>query len=245
MIQARPEVPLTHPFAHVVFDADSTLSIEGLDVLATRRGIAEQIKDITEQGMSGGHFYGGLMRRLDLLRPTEEDMQWLAGQYVEGLVPGARETIAALHRMGKEVRIVSGGFIQALEPMAKELGVEPQHVYANTMWFNTHTSEPGQFCGFDPDNELAHTGGKPRLLKQLQLEGPIVNIGDGSTDAQIKTEGVSERFILFAGLTPARESVMPVADAVVEIPDLRAVLPHILTPSELAECPEELLIQEL
>ncbi len=238
MRSQSPERDVAHPFTHVVFDADSTLSIEGLDALAARRGMSEQIAAITEEGMSGGHFYGGLMRRLDLLRPTSEDMQWLADQYVEGLVPGARETMTALHALGKEVRIVSGGFMQALEPMAHALGVSPEHVHANTMWL---TNE-GRFCGFDPDNELAHTGGKPRLLKQLQLEGPVVNIGDGSTDAEIKTEGISERFVLFAGLTPARESVAHIADAVVEAPDLRAILPHILTPAELASCSEELIV---
>lgn len=238
MKSVSPERGVAHPFTHIVFDADSTLSIEGLDVLAARRGMSEQITAITEQGMNGGHFYGGLMRRLDLLRPTEEDMQWLAHQYIEGLVLGARETVGALHALGKEVRIVSGGFMQAIEPMAHELEIAPEHVYANTMWL---TNE-GRFCGFDPDNELAHTGGKPRLLKQLQLEGPVVNIGDGSTDAEIKTEGISERFVLFAGLTPARESVIPAADVVVETPDLRAILPHILTPDELALCPQELIV---
>ena len=230
-----------HPFTHVVFDADSTLTIEGLDVLAKRRGIAKEIQTITEEGMNGGEFHAGLVKRLGMLQPTEADMRWLAAQYVQGLVAGARETIAILQMLGKEVRIVSGGFIQALEPMAQELGVASKHVHANSMWFRADATVSGLFGGFDPDNALAHAGGKPRLLKHLRLEGSVVNIGDGSTDAEIKTEGVSERFILFAGITPVRKALLPVADAVVEAADLRAILPHILTPKELLSCPKEAL----
>lgn len=210
-------------FSHVVFDVDGTLSIEGLDVLAEAKGLGEQVRAITEEGMNGGNFHGSLSRRLDMLAPTRDEMEWLAKQYIEGVVPGARETIYRLHEMGKDVRMVSGGFADAIVPLALELGIAPDRVHANTMWF-----ESGRFCGFDPDNELAYTGGKPRLLRQLGLEGAIVNIGDGSTDAEIKTEGVSDRFILFGGLSGVREGLVAAADIVVADVDLRAILPHIL-----------------
>lgn len=225
----RNEHEVVRPFSHVVFDVDGTLSIEGLDVLAKAKGMGEQVRAITEGGMNGGNFHGSLTRRLDMLAPTRKEMEWLAEQYIEGVVWGARETIYRLHELGKDVRMVSGGFTDAIVPLALELGIVPDRVHANTMWF-----ESGHFCGFDPDNELAYTGGKPRLLRRLGLEGAIVNIGDGSTDAEIRTEGVSERFILYGGMSGVREGLRAAADVVVEDGDLRTILPHILTSQELS-----------
>src|SRR5690554_6329434 len=95
-------------FATVVFDCDSTLAgIEGIDELAGDR-IAE-VRALTDAAMRGDvpleEVYG---RRLEIIRPTREQIDALGRLYVERLVEDAADTVAALLWLGKDVRVISG-----------------------------------------------------------------------------------------------------------------------------------------
>src|SRR4029077_361114 len=104
------------------FDVDSTLvTIEGIDVLA---GGNEEIARLTEAAMNGetplDQVYA---RRLEAIRPARESVERLGAAYVRSMVDGAEETIAALHRAGVVVHLVTAGIEQAILPLADALSV--------------------------------------------------------------------------------------------------------------------------
>src|SRR5690606_32733631 len=145
------------PFASVWFDCDSTLStIEGIDELARARPeCAAAIAELTRRAMDGAiplqQVYGERLRRI---APTRAEVEALARRYVATLVPGARETVAALRRLGKTVGIVSGGLRPAVLAVAHELSIPAEHVHAVDVRF----AADGGYAGFDAGSPLARSG---------------------------------------------------------------------------------------
>src|SRR5690606_4012470 len=131
-------------YATVVFDCDSTLSdIEGIDVLAADH--REAVARLTDAAMQGElpleEVYG---RRLALVRPDRARIEALAREYVDRLVPDAREVVAALLANGVEVRVVSGGLLPAVRAVARELGIADEMVAAVDLRFDAD----GAYAGF-------------------------------------------------------------------------------------------------
>ena len=95
-------------FGAVCFDCDSTLSrLEGIDELASRHGRKDEVALLTEAAMNGELSIDDVYaKRLSIVRPDREAVAWLGERYVQELVPGARETIEALRRLGKPVYVV-------------------------------------------------------------------------------------------------------------------------------------------
>lgn len=209
----------TTGFAGLVLDVDSTLSrVEGIAWLAARRGggVARQVEAMTEQAMNGAvpleEVYSA---RLAIVRPSRADITALADAYRAGILPGAREALAALRARGVRLTIVSGGIREAILPLAADLGVPPGQVHAVPVTF----ARDGQYTGFDAASPLTRRWGKPTLLHHLALDRPLLAIGDGSTDAELKTYTVGGRpqvdaFAAFVGVAN-RPSVVRVADYVV------------------------------
>ncbi|MBI2969985.1 MAG: HAD-IB family phosphatase [Gammaproteobacteria bacterium] len=216
----------------VIFDCDSTLSaIEGVDELAASRGLGAEIRELTAAAMAGRtaleEVYG---RRLDLIRPHRADLDWLGKRYVEALVPGAADTVRILHSLGRQVHIVSAGFLQAVHAVATALGVARENVHAVELRFNAN----GSYAGF-AESPLTRSGGKAAICSELMTRyGQAVAIGDGATDLEMKNTGA--RVIGFGGVI-VRPEVRKAADVYVTEPSLLAVLPHILTPLELRGIP--------
>jgi phosphoserine phosphatase len=106
-------------------DVDSTLiQQEVIELLADYAGVMPEVKNITEQAMSGKlDFKQALEKRVSLLEGlSDEIFQWLKPK-IE-LTPGVPELIAAVHRFDGKIGAVSGGFSQVLEPLAKEIGLD-------------------------------------------------------------------------------------------------------------------------
>lgn len=197
-------------FATVVFDVDSTIaSIEGIDWLAERRNaeIAAQCIALTTSAMAGEmpfeHVY---TRRLELIRPTQVDLNALADAYLESVAPRAAQLIKGLQAVGTTVLLVSGGLHAAIAPLARLLAVPAKHVHAVHVLANAN----GEFVMLDGVQPLTTQQGKPHVISQLNLERPTVMIGDGATDAAAR--GVVDTFIAYTGIA-RRESVVAVADA--------------------------------
>lgn len=193
-------------FASVVLDVDSTLcGIEGVDWLAQLRSkeIAEQSAILTERAMNGeipiGKIYG---ERLALIRPTRAEVDALAQAYRESVAPAAPAAIEALQKAGVRVLLVSGGFQQAIDPLATDLHVE---LYAVAL----HWDDAGEYVGFDASSPLATQGGKLRLVRKLALPRPTLAVGDGSTDAAMRP--AVDEFAAFTGFA-RREAVVAAAD---------------------------------
>lgn len=207
----------------ICFDCDSTLSrIEGIDELARRAGLFAEVAALTDAAMNGElaleAVYG---RRLDMIRPDRAALDWLAGLYIEEMVAGAAETVAALHAGGKRVHIVSGGLRQAILPLAARLGIAGDCVHAVDVLLDA----AGGYRDFARESPLAASGGKAGVCRALRpAHGRLVMIGDGQTDLEARQAGA---FLIGFGGVVARPAVRAGADVFVADGDLTAVLAHL------------------
>src|SRR5690606_38508652 len=141
----------------------------------------------------------------------------LGRAYVASLVEDARETVAALRWLGKDVRIVSGGLRPPVEPLAAELGIPASHVQAVDIFF----ARAGHYLDFEHDSPLARSGGKPDVVAAWDLPRPSMLVGDGATD--LEASAAVDCFAAFMGVA-WREPVAAGADVVLEAPTLSPVL---------------------
>jgi len=109
----------------VLLDMDSTLiQQEVIDLLAEMCGVGERVAAITESAMRG---------ELDFAASLDARVKLLAGADIEilqsvktgiTLTPGARTLIRTLHKLGHKVGVVSGGFLDVIEPLLQELKID-------------------------------------------------------------------------------------------------------------------------
>jgi phosphoserine phosphatase len=196
-------------FRSIVLDVDSTLcGVEGIDWLAERRGpdIARQVKALTNRAMEGEipleRVYG---ERLAVIQPGRDDVEALATIYLETLAPGAASVVTTLRRRGMRVVLVSGGLRPAIEPLARQLGVE---LCAVDVRFDAR----GDYAGFESDSPLATQSGKRYTVEGLSLERPALAMGDGATDVAMKDH--VDLFVAYTGFV-TRPAVVAAAGAVV------------------------------
>ena len=230
------------PYRTVIFDCDSTLSeIEGIEVLS--EAFTEEIKVLTDQAMNGEvpleAVYGA---RLDTIRPTRAQIERIGQRYIDSAVPHARELVAALHALGKEVRIVSGGLLQPVQVFADDLGLPRERVDAVAIYFD----DAGDYTGFDADSPVARAGGKYDLvesfLRDEPARAPVALIGDGMTD--LEAAPLCARFIAYGGVE-ARERVFAGADATCATLDFAALVPLLLSAEEIAQLAADAAHQSL
>jgi len=200
-------------FRSIVFDVDSTLSgIEGIDWLAARRGpeVEAWSASLTERAMNGQlPIEAVYAERMGRVRPERSEIEELGRIYVERIADGAREMFKALHEHEIAAVMVSGGLREAILPLAKELGVEDSNVYAVSIYFD----ERGRYTGFEEESLMTRQNGKRLTERDMGLQGPILAVGDGVTDSEIRP--VVDGFAAFTGFT-RREPVIQRADFVVE-----------------------------
>ena len=186
-------------FQSVVFDVDSTLSaLEGIDWLAARRSpeVARESEALTARAMAGElPIEAVYSQRLARIRPTAHELAALGTAYIEHVQPGARELIAALHGAGTRVYLVSGGLRAAILPLATHLGVAPIRVHAVEL----APDADGTLSRLEGEQPLATQRGKPHIVRYLALRPPIAMIGDGSTDAAVRTVA-NVTFIAYTGV---------------------------------------------
>lgn len=109
----------------IVTDVDSTFfRQEVIELIAEHAGTRDEVAAVTERAMRG---------ELDFAESLRERVATLAGVPVAALdkvraavelTPGARELVAECRARGWEFGLVSGGFAEIVEPIAKELGIE-------------------------------------------------------------------------------------------------------------------------
>jgi len=180
----------------ICFDCDSTLSaIEGVDEMARLRGpeCFHRVEQMTNDAMEGRIALDDIFRlRLELINPTRDEVAAIGQLYIKNVEPTARATIADLKSKGWTPAIISGGYTQAIEPLAEFLGIE--RIEAVRLAFD----ERGNYAGFDAVHPAARRGGKPDLVRQLRAEfgaGRTVLVGDGASD--LETRDVVDLFIGF------------------------------------------------
>ena len=202
----------------LVFDFDSTLvRIETLEALADlalkghpeAAAIRAQVAALTDQAMAGELPFGeALRRRLALLPLTRSHVEALATTILDEGTPSVRRNLRFFQENAGRILILSGGFREIIAPVAERLGVAPEHVLCNDLIYDAE----GRVTGVDDANPLSHADGKPQVIRALNLTGPVVMIGDGWTDAEVKLGGAADRFYAFTEVV-RRERVVGAADA--------------------------------
>ncbi len=197
----------------ICFDCDSTLSsLEGIDELARDRGpeVFSRIEALTNDAMSGRVRVEDVFGlRLDVIRPSRSDAEAVGRRYVETIEPTALATIGTLVSRGWLPVIVSGGFRQAIAPLAEHLGI--LRVEAVDLFFNPD----GTYRGYDSAYPSTRSGGKPEIIRTLRKEyspEKVVMVGDGASDLETRPE--VDIFIGYGGYV-AREKVVRGAAAFV------------------------------
>ena len=200
----------------VVFDVDSTLiNEEAIELLAEHSGNREKVAEITERSMRGEiDFSTSLIERVATLKGLPESV---LEQTAKSLTPtkGAGELIQEIHTRGGKAAAVSGGFIQLLTGLKRELNLD--YAQANTLGV-----ENGKLTG-EVVGELVNREVKAKYLKLWAEENDIplertFAIGDGANDlGMMAIAGLS---VAFCAKPIVRES----ADVVIDERDLKKVI---------------------
>jgi len=195
----------------LLFDCDSTLSaIEGIDELGRLRGpeVFKAVEDMTTQAMDGSTPMELIFaKRLDMIKPTLKELESIGQKYIQQVEPTAVDTIKKLKSAGWTVIIVSGGFTQAIRPLAQYLGIE--RVEAVELRFNAD----GSYAGYVESCPTAKSKGKNVVVLKLRDEFKayqMILVGDGASDLEVK--GDVDKMIGFGRYT-ARPKVKAGADA--------------------------------
>jgi len=201
-----------------IFDFDSTLvRIETLEALADialsdapdAAAKKAEIAALTDQAMSGEVDFGtALRRRLALLGLNRGHVEALADRVLDEASASIRRNVDFFERHAERVYILSGGFREVIAPLAARLGIAAEHVLCNDLIYDAE----GRVTGVDDANPLSRDNGKPEVIKALNLTGPVVMVGDGWTDAEVKLAGAADRFYAFTEVV-SRPKVIEVADA--------------------------------
>jgi D-3-phosphoglycerate dehydrogenase len=204
-----------------ILDFDSTLvSVESLDELAriSLEGQPDkelklaQLHAITNQGMNGGlPFDESLKRRLELFQANRSHVAQLVQLLTDAITDSALELEDWFEENIDNIYIVSGGFADYIIPVAKELGIPASHVFANKFIYDAD----GNITGFNETLPTSRPGGKAEQVALLELPDPVIMVGDGFTDYEVRAKGVASEFWVFTQHA-SRPSVVERADRVLE-----------------------------
>ena len=202
-----------------VIDFDSTLIVrESLDDLAElalrddpeRELICAELQTLTTRGMTGElPFDASLTGRLALFNASIGNISSLNDALAAHLSPSAVRHSDWFKENAERVYVVSGGFEEIIKPTVERLGILATNVYANGFLIDEH----GNICGHDTSRLTAQAGGKAAQVRELCLNRPIIAIGDGSTDLEIRLRGEADEFWAFTE-TVTRPGVIKHADRV-------------------------------
>jgi phosphoserine phosphatase len=200
----------------VMLDMDSTLiEQEVINLLGDAAGQSKAIAAITSKAMSG---------ELDFKEALRQRVAYLAGldhsvlnQVIERitLTKGAKTLIDVLHEHGHRVGVISGGFIEVIEPILQSLKID--FYKANKL-----KVENGKLTG-EIDPPIIDSHAKRVALKEFaDLEkvslDQAVAIGDGANDLEmIRAAGLGIAF-------NAKPKVAAAADTTISHHDLSTVL---------------------
>jgi phosphoserine phosphatase len=200
----------------VLLDMDSTLiQQEVIDLLAKHAGKLDQVSQITERAMAGDlDFSQALSARVSLLAGLDQSVIELVRKEIT-LTNGAKELIETLHKQGHKVGVVSGGFLDVIEPILKDLKID--FYRANKLEIMN-----GKLTGKTEGAIIDRVAKFSSLQEFAKIEGvelsQTVAIGDGANDLDmIEAAGLGIAF-------NAKPKVAAAAATTISTSDLSTVL---------------------
>jgi phosphoserine phosphatase len=200
----------------VLLDMDSTLIREEvIDLLAAKVGAGEEVAAITESAMRGEiDFATSLAKRVSLLAGSDASIFEEVAKEIT-LTPGARTLVKTLHKLGHKVGVVSGGFLNVIEPLLNELHID---FYRANLLEVSDGKITGKLQGQIIDREA-----KAIALREFSNNEGVdlsqtIAIGDGANDlGMIEIAGLGIAF-------NAKPKVKAAAAASINTPYLDSVL---------------------
>ncbi|KAL1132058.1 hypothetical protein AAG570_010016 [Ranatra chinensis] len=164
-------------------DVDSTVIMEeAIDELA--KFCNKDVTAMTKEAMRGSmDFREALTARLNIIRPSMAQIRDFIRTRPPRLSSGVKKLVDCLHNRGVAIYLISGGFRGIIGPVALELSIPLQNIYANKLKFYFN----GEYAGFDDSEPTSKSGGKGRVIGELKNKygySNLVMIGDGMTDLE-------------------------------------------------------------
>lgn len=200
----------------VQLDVDSTfIQQEAIELLASKAGVLDEVARITEAAMRGElDFSASLKARVALLEGLPMSV---IGEVQDEilLTDGAQELVERLHSRGDKVALVSGGFIDIIEPIIQQLSID--FYKANKLEIHE-----GKLTGRVTGKIIDRKAKADALYEFAQQCGislaDCVAIGDGANDIDMMAvAGLSIAF-------NAKPIVAQAADVAITEPSLKSVI---------------------
>ncbi len=201
----------------VILDVDSTLiENEVIELLAAHAGALAEVELITSSAMNGEiDFEESLRARVATLAGLPESIFETVRAEIT-VTAGVPELIAQVKKARGRVAVVSGGFHEVLDPLAKELGLDYWRANRLEVLDGVLT---GSLTG-----PIIHAEAKASTLREWAADCDVplsqtVAVGDGANDLPM---------MAIAGLAVGFDAKAPVRDlagVLIDARDLSQVLP--------------------
>ena len=200
----------------VQLDVDSTfIQQEAIELLAAKAGVLEQVAAITASAMRGElDFEESLRARVGLLKGLSESVITEVQKEIS-LTDGAAELVATLHEKGHSVALVSGGFIDIIQPLIDSLSI--RYYKANKLEIVAGVLTGGLVGPVIDRAAKADALREFAAASDVALENTVA-IGDGANDLDMMAAaGLSIAF-------NAKPVVVEAADLAINEPSLSSVI---------------------
>lgn len=199
----------------VQLDVDSTfIQQEAIELLAAKAGVLQEVARITDAAMRGElDFAQSLIARVALLQGLSATVIDQVRNEIT-LTDGAAELVETLHARGHYVALVSGGFVNIMQPIVDNLRID--YFRANTLEIQDGVLT-GKVVGSIIDR-AAKAKALAEFASDCQVElKDTVAIGDGANDLDMmEVAGISIAF-------NAKPIVAQAADFSITEPSLASV----------------------
>jgi D-3-phosphoglycerate dehydrogenase len=203
----------------IIFDFDSTfVKCETLDSLVKiiyhdspdLDKITREIESATHASMSGMlSIHEALVSRVKALQIEKQHVLALIDHLKQQVSESFLKNRAFIEANASDIFVFSGGFSEVIIPVVADFNIPADQVFANRFVYDAN-----KVIGIEEDCPLAHNFGKAKQLDALNRSGLVYILGDGATDAEMKTAGEHVKFYLYAE-NILRENLIEKADKVI------------------------------